>query len=780
MAESFPKAFGKYRLLRKLAQGGMAEIFLAQTERGDICAIKRILPHLANEESFIRMFIDEARIVSHLDHPNIAAVYDQGKERGFYYIAMEFVQGHSLLALSEKAKATRMELPRGLLAFVVAELLAGLGCAHSARDAKGRHLGIVHRDVTPQNVLISYGGEVKLVDFGVAKARSRLTQTEAGFTKGKLAYMSPEQARGETLDGRSDLFSVGIILHEITTNGRLFNKEGPGGILGAIVNDPIPPPSVKVRGYPPDLERVVMRALEKDLTRRYQTAEEMRDELLRFARRERPPPSRQRLSELVHDLFGASESQSVIDRARELAAPTPERVEAHPASLVAGAEVRAPSAILEPDDEEAAARPDETRMMQAGIVDLRVRGASQAELTHARLAALEARAAAESEVYVPVPRAPLRVRLARFLRDLTLDLRVSFHEHRRRWLGGVAGGVTLFVVLVLGMSGAPSILASWAKAAAAAAREAKSSAGLGSSGLRDAGLLPTRLRIESEPPGATIIIDGIGMGAVTPHTLGSLPSGRPILLELQLAGYRTFRERILLEPFQGLREEAFTLERMVGALEVTSEPPGARIYLDGERIQETTPAVIESLLADRTTRVEARMAGRLSRSAAVLVPDGGRRSLHFDLPVDKDQIPNGQLSIESTPAGCPVFVDDVYAGVTPIAAFEARPGLRFVKVRCEHHEEEARSVTVMAGTSAKVSVLARPSVFGYLTIQAIPGEGTSVAINGREVRTPVRFLKVVPGRHVVAVRNSALNAEKQVTINVGPDERVHRSVSLIY
>src|SRR5687768_7705806 len=300
MAETFPIEFGDYRLLRKIAQGGMAEIFLAQDPKGEICAIKRILPHLAHEESFIRMFIDEARIVSHIQHHNVAQVYDQGKANGYYYIAMEFVQGHSLLALSERAKSMKIPLPRGLLAYIIAELLAGIASAHSARDAKGRHLGIVHRDVTPQNVLISYDGEVKLIDFGVAKARARLTQTEAGFTKGKLSYMSPEQARGEELDARSDLFSVGIVLYEITTNTRLFNKEGPGGILGAIVNDPVPPPALKVKSYPKQLESIVMKALEKDVHRRWQSAEEMRESLLRYARNEQPAPGKQRLKDLIY------------------------------------------------------------------------------------------------------------------------------------------------------------------------------------------------------------------------------------------------------------------------------------------------------------------------------------------------------------------------------------------------------------------------------------------------------------------------------------------------
>src|SRR5262245_22908463 len=330
----------------------MAEIFLAQDPKGGICAIKRILPHLAHEESFIRMFIDEARIVSHIQHQNVAQVYDQGKTQGYYYIAMEFVQGHSLLALSERAKSMKIPLPRGLLAYIISELLGGLSCAHSARDAKGRHLGIVHRDVTPQNVLISYEGDVKLIDFGVAKARARLTQTEAGFTKGELSYMSPEQARGEELDSRSDLFSVGIVLYEITTGSRLFNKEGPGGILGAIVNDPIPPPKVRAKDYPSELETVVMRALAKEVDRRWQSADEMRDALLRYAKKEKPAPGRKRLKDLVHDLFGDPDSAKVIEAAKAVVAPTPANVPAHTGDIVRGASLRVKGEVVpEPEPE---------------------------------------------------------------------------------------------------------------------------------------------------------------------------------------------------------------------------------------------------------------------------------------------------------------------------------------------------------------------------------------------------------------------------------------------
>ncbi|MEO1230206.1 MAG: protein kinase [Myxococcota bacterium] len=765
MGESFPRPFGRYKLLSKLAQGGMAEIFLAQDERGNIVAIKRILPHLAQEESFIRMFIDEARIVSHLDHPNVAAVYDQGKEEGYYFIVMEFVQGHSLLALSEQAKGTRMELPRGLLAFVVAELLAGLGCAHAAHDAKGRHLGIVHRDVTPQNVLISYEGEVKLVDFGVAKARARLTQTEAGFTKGKLAYMSPEQARGETLDGRSDLFSVGIILHEITTNQRLFNKEGPGGILGAIVNDPIPRPSAKVRGYPAPLEAVVMRALDKDVDARYQTAEEMRTELMRVARRERPAPTRQRLSELVHDLFGPSDNQDVIDRAREQSAPTPTRVP----SLV-----DAPA--VDPMEPEPTVRPDDTRMFEA---DAPAAGSARIEITRPSEVAVshgEAPSPVEDPA-VPEPETPWRVRLGRFISELGRDLRLSWRENQRRWwLGGMGAVAATFLVLVVG-TGIAKHLAGWMEDALVAAREVKTSAGLVESPPPPP--TSTVLLLASDPPGASISIDGVGMGEVTPHLFEGLPLDRPISVELTLAGYRPVEEALTLRPGQGRLEERFRLERRFGRLRITSDPPGARIRLDGTRRSEVTPTDIGELPAGATVRVELQASGRVTKSAVVVVPEEGVRELHLSLAVDAQQIPEGEIHVESTPGSCPAFIDDEPVGLTP-ATVAAKPGLHVVRVECEHHAVETRSVSVLSRSTAQVRVAARPTTFGYLSVELRPAAGTTVEINGRAVTPPVRFLKVVPGRHVIRARNTRLAAEKVVSVDIRPNARVTRTLTLTH
>lgn len=803
MAETFPSEFGSYRLLRKIAQGGMAEIFLAQDAKGEICAIKRILPHLAHEESFIRMFIDEARIVSHIRHSNVAQVYDQGKSGGYYYIAMEFVQGHSLLALSERAKSVKMPLPRGLHAYIVAELLAGLGCAHQARDAKGRHLGIVHRDVTPQNVLISYEGTVKLIDFGVAKARARLTQTEAGFTKGKLSYMSPEQARGEELDERSDLFSVGIVLYEITTGARLFNKEGPGGILGAIVNDPIPPPSQRAKDYPKDLEAIVMQALEKDVEKRWQSADEMRDALLRYAKREKPAPGKSRLKDLVHDLFGEPDSARVIEEARALAAPTPEKVPVHQ-DVVRGASMRAKGSTAQAAAAEVAEEPadpvvghrsviarpprlptppplgaDETRMMRPDIEvspqrTSRSRIAPKLEVTSEGTPILDLQLIQDAPV--PEPAIPLRVKLARFLTDFARDLRVSWRGNKKRYVAGAAGAVGFIGLVIAWQVGALGELWAGVGAAADKARELKASAGLGKD--VDAGERPTVLRLVTDPPGAAIQINGYGVGSVTPHEMDDLELGRPLSIELVLAGYRPKKERVTLFPNTGVQEIAVTMEREVGRIIVETDPPGARVRANDVPVPGKTPLTIEAVPAGERVTLELSREGRLGRTEQVTVADREERRVFVELPVDKAQVPNGFVSVTSSPSGCEVKIDEKPAGRTPLDKVSVRPGPHLVQVLCENHAEETRAVSVSPRETASASFVPSPVVFGYLTINPIPRDGSVVLVNGQSVKLPVQFLKVVPGRHDVVVRNPRLRATKTLSVDVRANQRVQRDVDL--
>lgn len=783
MGQQFPAKFGEYTLLRKLAQGGMAEIFLAHDQRGQVCALKRILPHLAHEEGFIRMFIDEARIVSHLDHPNVARIYNQGKVEGFYFLAMEYVEGHSLLAVSEKSRSMKIALPRGLLAYVIAELCAALQHAHNARDSKGRALGIVHRDVTPQNVMISYDGAVKLIDFGVAKARARLTQTEAGFTKGKLSYMSPEQARGEELDGRSDLFSVGIILYEITTGHRLFNKEGPGGILSAIVNEPIPPPSTKSKNYPRDLEQIAMRALEKDVSTRYQFADDMRDSLMRFANREKPRPGPQRLADLVHDLFGSPEHKELIEAARAVAEPTPEG--AVPAQMVRGASVRIGGSPIPNFSTDAAGdrsriskalKPDETRMMEAAAAESLVsRSVPRLEATHDHLPALST-PIEHDDVPVPEPKLPPRVQLARALAKFGADAKASWQMHKKRWILGLSGAAVLMLGVIGVSFGAIGWIGEQMGDAADKARELRTSAGLDKQA-PDAGVKPTILRLVSEPPGALISVNGVGAGCATPCDLPDLQLGKPLDVELALDGYRSKKEAVTLWPNEGTREISVALERALGGVLIESEPAGANVFVNGKKYRGTTPLTLDGFKAGAPITVEVKKSGYLSKRWVVVPQDGELQKESVALELDEAQIPPGRVDVDSSPSGCVAEIGGRNAGLTPVRSFDIRQGEHEVIVRCENHAPESRIVKVDPGRTSKVEVSASPNVFGYLTIKTNPPQGNEVSVNGQRIKGSLEFLKVVPGRHVVEVRNAQLGT-KTVTVDIGPNKRVSRVVDL--
>ena len=278
--------FGKYLLIERINVGGMAEVFKAKTFGVEgfekLVAIKRILPSIAEDDEFIRMFIDEAKITVKLQHANIAQVYELGKIEDSYFIAMEFINGKDLKQLFEynKKKGKPMEIAQAC--YIISQLCAGLDYAHRKKDERGNDLNIIHRDVSPQNVRISYDGEVKVIDFGIAKAKNKSSKTEAGILKGKFGYMSPEQVRGKTIDRRSDIFAIGIIFYELLTGTRLFQGETDFSTLEKIRNVDIELPTKRNPDIPPELEKIVMKALEAKRDKRYSYAHDMHDDLQKF------------------------------------------------------------------------------------------------------------------------------------------------------------------------------------------------------------------------------------------------------------------------------------------------------------------------------------------------------------------------------------------------------------------------------------------------------------------------------------------------------------------
>ena len=278
---------GRFELLHKIAAGGMAEIFLArQWGQGGFfrdVVIKRLFPHYAEHEHALRMFQDEARLLSELSHPNIPQVYDLGYADGYWYLAMEHVSGFSLADLCRTAAKERKPMPLAVAIGIVSQVCMALHHAHERPDREGRALRIVHRDVTPQNIVISPDAVVKVLDFGVAQSSARV-DTDAGAVRGTYAYMGPEQVRGRPLDKRADVFAVGVILYELTTGRRLF-RGSDVEIMTAIVEREVTPPSRHIANYPAELEEIVMSALQRDRSRRTPSAGHMALSLDQFCMR---------------------------------------------------------------------------------------------------------------------------------------------------------------------------------------------------------------------------------------------------------------------------------------------------------------------------------------------------------------------------------------------------------------------------------------------------------------------------------------------------------------
>ena len=313
---------GRYELIARLAVGGMAEVYLAR--HGELSGfktlvvVKKVLPHLAENPEFISMFLDEARIASMLDHPNVVRIVEVGRAESDYFLAMELVQGKPLASLIRRATERGEAIEPKLAALIMAQAAAGLHHAHGVSDAEGHPLGLVHRDVSPKNILVSFEGGVKVIDFGIARAMGRISQTNTGGMKGTVGYMSPEQAKSEPIDRRADVFACGVVLWEALTCRRLFRKDNDLATMRALIYDPVPRPST-VAKVPAMLEQITMKALSRDPELRFQTALEMALALERYIGQS-GGASTSHLGTLMREYFAADQTdwKNLVRTAHEI------------------------------------------------------------------------------------------------------------------------------------------------------------------------------------------------------------------------------------------------------------------------------------------------------------------------------------------------------------------------------------------------------------------------------------------------------------------------------
>ena len=320
---------GRYQLLAKIASGGMATVYLARSTTGagfgKLVALKCVHPHLADQPDYVKMFLDEARIASRVDHPNVGHVFDAGEDGGTYYLAMEYLRGVPLSELLKAWSLPPTPASAGLsaddrvaiAARIVADAAMGLHAAHELRGDDGERVGLVHRDISPQNLFLTYDGGVKVVDFGIAKAAGRLRETTTGALKGKLAYMSPEQLEARPIDRRSDVWALGVTLWELLTVRRLFKRNEELQTLQAVLDADVPAPSTFEPAVPPLLDRAVLRALERSPDKRPPTARAFADDLHAYLASRGTPVGMSQLADLMDATFTArrDEQESWVARA---------------------------------------------------------------------------------------------------------------------------------------------------------------------------------------------------------------------------------------------------------------------------------------------------------------------------------------------------------------------------------------------------------------------------------------------------------------------------------
>jgi serine/threonine protein kinase len=310
------RAYGKYLLVRKLAEGGMAEIFLAKQvgvegfERNVV--IKRMLPHLSQVQDFVTMFLDEARLAASLAHPNIVQLSDLGHADGCYYICMEYLAGEDFAAVLRTARRRNEHVPLHIVLRIIADAGAGLHAAHEATDTAGKPTNLVHRDISPSNIFVTYSGQVKVLDFGIAKAESRVSTTTAGIVKGKYQYMSPEQARGDVVDRRSDVFSLGVSMYEALTGIKPFARDNDLAILRAVLEGSYQPIRALRPDLPLELESIVVRSMAQDPEHRYPTALAMVQDIERFLGNTTSSGGAQQLSSYMVGTFGEERVNSKV------------------------------------------------------------------------------------------------------------------------------------------------------------------------------------------------------------------------------------------------------------------------------------------------------------------------------------------------------------------------------------------------------------------------------------------------------------------------------------
>jgi len=580
--ENLPKRFGKYTLLRRIAVGGMAEIYLALQKSvagfEKLIVVKRVLRKLAADPNFVTMLLDEARIAATLNHPNIAQIYDVGKAEGDYYIAMEHVHGEDLRSIVRQMKKKQERaFPLEHTLAIILGMCKGLSYAHERTDLQGEPLHIVHRDVSPQNVLVTFSGDVKLVDFGIAKATTTKEDESKSKTqlKGKVPYMSPEQAQALELDARSDIFSLGVMLFELCTGRRLFRGPSEFETLKLIVESEYPKPrSINPRLHP-RLEEIILRALEKDRDARYQTAREFQADLESFIRDEQLAVSPLSLGEWMQHLFDEklAQQKQMLQEGRQLA------------------EVLAAQALE-----------DEENFSMSGVVAIEQQKTPWVLLAAVLALAIGGAVAAYFLWPEPPPPIPTGPGVLVLNSDPPGAAVWIDGERRAERTPATIEELPLGTYEVRLTSEGFEPLVQSVELTQDAVR-----AEVGGTLQRPTAASYGVVRVRTEPEGATVLLDGRAVEGTTPLTVPEITPGTEHTLSVTLDGYQTHSQTMLFQAGQ-IEQLDLTLERTPLAddealLVLTVDPANVRLVFDGESDESGSPFEVRTTAGDHRLQI---------------------------------------------------------------------------------------------------------------------------------------------------------------------------------
>lgn len=681
-----PEAFGKYYLLDRIAVGGMAEVFRAKTFGHSgfekVLVIKRILSPFAEDPDFVSMFVDEARLCAQLSHPNITQIYDFGKVGTHWFIAMEAVDGRDLKSVMRRLAETGEHMPIDVVIYIAHEVAKGLDYAHRRLDAQGRPLGVVHRDISPSNILLSFEGGVKVVDFGIAKAAGHRSGSEAGVLKGKFQYMSPEQALALDVDRRTDIFSLGICLWEMLTGQRLFRGSSDTETLELVKACQVPAPSLYNPACPPELDRICLRALAPQAGARYPDAAAMQRELQDVLLPSTPDRVAPRAQMFFQSRFADEirAERDRLDRATRVAS-----------ELHFGGE-----ADLDLEDEVLVTRP-----MGAGPISPAEHGPTTSTVRPARSVPPPS---ATTFLYglIAVVLAAVALWLARpFFLGTTPEFGTLEVTVLPATLDGVEiqlDGAPIPAVYDRVAAGEPHLLR--IRAPGYITKERTVEIGPGD-------VLAAELELERD--------DGVGTPAPAdvPTDSGTLASkGQP---EPRRTGPPPVTEAAAAAstPTQSVPGPSATPEPSASAASTVrfeSLPSSARVFVDGRRIGQT-PLEWTEAKPGRTYNVEYRLDGHQSVQAVLEGPAAGElvtlsRSLDARAEAPTG---GGKLSVQATPGWVKVFIDGEYVSTTPLFEHALPAGTHEIRLVNERQGiDRVESVTIVGGEVTRKAYQLQP------------------------------------------------------------------------